>query len=717
MAELADQLINAFDSLLLNKNNHHQPLGFIKELLVGASITKSTEGIEFINLQNNIETNASSILLQYINQLQISPDNVEPLRTTFVLLQGLLHLHQPSQNLFKSQYNLKILLKFLPLSLHSPEYHKLAIPLLDLILLSFIDSVQVSQTFEATGGLEILVQAMKSKALKVEIRVKVLETLWAWWIDDTEEEEEIHKVPSPDLQEEEEEEEEEEANTSAEERGDCTPKPIVRVQIHPSSTPRKPPTSSSSSSPMVKSSSEGSSHHPNSKKSSDPAIRLRSMLENTVGQFVPATPHHNHNRTSLHKSHPLSPSKKSSHHSSSPLLVTKQDDHGSEEEDLDTSPHKLFKVRERRTATTSANTPQRLIRHKQSASLGSIQASFNPTQSSEEDEKNGLGGSTQDRARPSTVFLSGTNTPSRRSTILDHTRPSSITPSDRKRFSVDTPKARPRPTSTPLRVNLLPSSNSRPTRLTPQHQSSSSSASSQDEESAYTPIKKTTTSSSRHSPLLPSRSGSGSGTGLIGSKQLLLTPVTPTSTNLNNLIVNGFLNPSTISSPNKKFINKPVLHSFNSSSSSTTTTMENHKEDDQDGIINHYDLESIVNGTDSDLPTSEVIALKSARKERVKKHHHHVKNLEPSQDSSTSTTTPSFVVGDSKTTTNGDRGHLSKSEIKTITLGKYMANSQELARNFQLIGVGFKHLSSSSKSSSNSKSKSSNSLLSLSLRI
>ncbi|KAA1072894.1 hypothetical protein PGTUg99_025638 [Puccinia graminis f. sp. tritici] len=815
--ELDQQLIRAYDSLLLNKNNALDSLALIKRLLIGASIggNDSELGKQFINSQNHLELNASLVLLTSISQIsnQLITDKQQPstalinqLSSSFILLQGLLHLHPQSQDLFKSEYNLRILLKFLPLALHSAAYSSIGLPLLDLLLMTFVDSATNAQLFESAGGLEILVQAMKQKSLKTELRVKVLEALWAWWIDEDDPAPDTHPIlppinhpcqsppnldsalpnpnppnhqdhpksssandhhqtpsnksransrirpislPPPSLSE-----EDELANTSGNlSDGHETPKanklaPKVRIQPSSatkpisrsqSSLPQQPP-SSSHSSPMVKSSSEGSNISATpfrASKSSDPASRLRMMLENTAGQFVPATPHHPHRTrpaataTSTPRDHSSSPSRAVPLHKSHPVSLVKNssdsDDQqrtsggrpseSSEDSDMvNLSPNKLFGVRQRRTAIKPAsNTPQRLIRHKQSASLGSIQHQLQlPTkahsQSSEDEGISGSGSADSEREgaqrardptrrpiRSSATFtpepMASTDTPRRPSSRLTQaTTPHIVPSSERKRLSCDTPRAT-RPSA------KTPSRNSVHLKLTPQRPASpakagSSSSSSHDElmieqtpRRALSPIK---LSSSRASA------------SMTASNKTLITPVTPTSSKHNNLIVAGKLNPS--STPNKKFISKPLspVHAR----------------------IYQSDLESIVNATDSDVRPNP--ALFSNKKDKSK----HRRSVGVKKSTPTTTTPPDDdddyacdekplpttpqqepesgedqlrspltarpIVGptpDVLKQSVGTAQHQQRKQKKTGILEKYMANSDELVRSFREIGVGFKALS------------------------
>lgn len=90
----------------------------------------------------------------------------------------------------------KILLDFLLPSLEAAALQALAVPLLDLLLIAFIDSPINKQLFESSGGLEILIKAMKNKHIRKDVRVKVLETVWGWWIEDDDEKEPTETVPT-----------------------------------------------------------------------------------------------------------------------------------------------------------------------------------------------------------------------------------------------------------------------------------------------------------------------------------------------------------------------------------------------------------------------------------------------------------------------------------------------------------------------------------------
>ncbi|OAV96098.1 hypothetical protein PTTG_02121, partial [Puccinia triticina 1-1 BBBD Race 1] len=51
------------------------------------------------------------------------------------------------------------------------------------VLITFVNFPANVQLFESKCRLDIAVQAMKQKALKTKLRVRVFKTPWAWWID------------------------------------------------------------------------------------------------------------------------------------------------------------------------------------------------------------------------------------------------------------------------------------------------------------------------------------------------------------------------------------------------------------------------------------------------------------------------------------------------------------------------------------------------------
>ncbi|MBW0519832.1 hypothetical protein O181_059547 [Austropuccinia psidii MF-1] len=494
ISNLSRNLIRIYDSLLLNaaqlKQDQDQDrwdsidhsLNLIKSLLMHSINPKGRHyrtGNHFINLQSKVELNASIVLLRWLSMIS-SQDQIEKLdeksiqsvSNTFIIFQGLLHLHLPTQRLFSSQFNLKILLDFLPSSLNSNLLYPIALPLLDLILTSFINSPINAQLFESSGGLEILIKAMKQRGIKTELRVKILETVWAWWIDDEDGSTDHHLVPPsmasfypspktpshPTFGQPHSSSLNHSSSTSSSSPSQLTPsaKPHPRIpsitlsdredanftpvsrnrtssHARRMSLPHSNSSSNSSNSvtdhqhgnhksqlnqpskllhanlssspnPSSKSSTSRDNLTPSSltqkgmsspaissnpqSKSSDPASRLRMMLENTAGEFIPATPRHprqtqavvtnSPSRTNnvLHKSHPipLHNNTPSRHLDNQLKLTSKHSDESEESDQLEISPIKLFNSRQRRSqAKEGANTPQRLIRHKQSASLGSIQ--------------------------------------------------------------------------------------------------------------------------------------------------------------------------------------------------------------------------------------------------------------------------------------------------------------------------------------------------------
>ncbi|WAQ83627.1 hypothetical protein PtA15_4A75 [Puccinia triticina] len=612
-ATMEQQLLTTHDTLLLTTNTA-PALASLRQLLIGAALGG--------------------------DQQQAGRDQ---LATEFILLQGLLHLHPPSQQLFRSEYNLRILLNFLPLALHAHPYAPLGIPLLDLLLITFVDAPANAQLFEAAGGLEILVQAMKQKALKTELRVKVLETLWAWWIDDEEPGPENHPIlppitthhpssrsrpnsrirpislPPPTLPE-----EDELANTSGNlSDGHETPKPhkpAPRLTIQPSST----------SKPISR--SQSSSLQPPPTSTSSPMLNK-------------PTPY------SLHKSHPVSLLKNRSDSEDAPQQAVGGRGEGrpsesSEDSDrLDLSPHKLFAPRQRRTALKpfTNNTPQRLIRHKQSASLGSLQLPTSSTalsrQSSEDEGPSGSEPEPRAHREPPS------DTPRRPSSKLGlHT------PSERKRLSCDTPRAARPAAKTPARQ---PKHHPRAPSPVRSCSSSSDGRPDQDDEEGkeHTPQRRPQPTPLMLSATTPTPLATT-------TSKTLITPITPTSSSHNNLIVAGKINPSSAClSPNKRFINKPLspVHAR----------------------IYQSDLESIVNATDSDVRPNPALfshkkptlgASAAKRRRSVAKHPDHLLTSPPAERST-------------------------RKMKKTGILEKYMANSDELVRSFKEIGVGFKALS------------------------
>ncbi|KAG0151529.1 hypothetical protein CROQUDRAFT_667824 [Cronartium quercuum f. sp. fusiforme G11] len=501
--DLPSYLLTTYDALLFTGSDSqlthqhlktsHRSLSILKSFLVGATLgtgDSKQAGSSFIGLQQRLELNATMILLRWFSMVShrilnqdpstTDQDDIEIVRqaiTAITIIQGLLHLHPPSQKLFGSQFNLKILLNFLSPSLEASWLQSLALPLLDLLVTTFIDCPFNKQLFESTGGLEILVKAMKNRGIRKDVRVKVLETVWGWWID--EESDESPQPPAlfqPGLA------------TPAVKRGRnqsspaSTPMRGIGVEIekevfelrrsgvradsvdrgahagtrdqpaavtpgnsrlrpnslpplndpqlasghengHLDNTPRAShagfrarnmsvdgdtPTSASthrfqptpsdrarlafpertqpqSSSPMLKSSSAGLLATPAPARSGDPTMRLRQMLENTASDFVPATPRHprtrptprkdrdqlilSPSRRGLHRSHPAR--RYSTHLSSESEEIPEETDE--EARDTTSTPTKLFISKSRRTAAAQGgNTPQRMLRHKQSASLGSI---------------------------------------------------------------------------------------------------------------------------------------------------------------------------------------------------------------------------------------------------------------------------------------------------------------------------------------------------------
>ncbi|EGG04437.1 uncharacterized protein MELLADRAFT_88818 [Melampsora larici-populina 98AG31] len=203
--ELESHLLTTYDNLLNStiKSNQqqlkisHLSLSIIKQFLIHFTLGshhQKKDAIEFIKSQSQLQLNATMILIRWISKIsdrilstdphQIDAELLHQFVLALTLIQGLLHLHPPSQKLFSSQFNLQILLRFLSPSLEIRELQSITIPLLDLLLTTFIDSSFNKQLFESSGGLEILIKAMKNKQIKKEFRVKVLETVWGWWIDE-----------------------------------------------------------------------------------------------------------------------------------------------------------------------------------------------------------------------------------------------------------------------------------------------------------------------------------------------------------------------------------------------------------------------------------------------------------------------------------------------------------------------------------------------------
>lgn len=357
-------------------------------------------------------------------------------------------------------------------------------------------------------------------------------------------------------------------------------------------------------------------------------------------------------------------------------------------------------VRQRRTAIKlGSNTPQRMIRHKQSASLGSIQNQLqqhNPTttttsssrsrQSSEDEGVQGPGsdGSSEresHRARdptrrtihssiiPHSPTLAGTQ---RRpiSKITEAQQPLAMESSAEemtKRLSVDTPRAS-RSSKTTLRASG-PSSSSKASGASSSSpaMTKSSSCSSQDEQ--YTPKRSST-------PLKPAK-----------TNKVLITPAaaaaaaaTPMSNSNNKM---GLLTP--LLSPNQRFISKPLTPNYSK--------------------INHSDLELMVNGTDSDVGPSAALFL-SGKKERTTSTRGRStikKGVGGKEEEATEATSSQRMVErplvseesvlvDQGGPHEAGGGAGGKKLKKSGILEKYMANSDELVRSFREIGVGFKAL-------------------------
>lgn len=152
-----------------------------------------------------------------------------------------------------------------------------------------------------------------------------------------------------------------------------------------------PQADSALSSPLVKSSSahsSASSGGSRPERSGDPTMRLRQMLENTASDFVPATPRHPRVKSSTrrdliaptssstprHGLHRSQPARRLSCQLSSGSEDIPEETDEEEQDRRDATPTKLFISKNRRTAAQQGgNTPQRMLRHKQSASLSSIQ--------------------------------------------------------------------------------------------------------------------------------------------------------------------------------------------------------------------------------------------------------------------------------------------------------------------------------------------------------
>lgn len=406
----------------------------------------------------------------------------------------------------------------------------------------------------------------------------------------------------------------------------------------------------------------------------------------------------------LHRSYPISQTNRAvpldSHSkisSSESETASRPSDDSEDSDRLEVSPHQLFTGRPRRNQIQQAgNTPQRLIRHKQSASLGSIQhlsqapASAIATQHRQSNEDDSGSGSEPTglrvvRARDPTVRPLQLSSPvsSRPTTglgLLTSVATTVTGPPHRPGSRLS--RASSAETKSPVVESFEPKAvasdshrlgrNSKPpsrggvsrgSKLTSTGEASPmliESRPSMKEESEGSDLARPKLSAgvsqSVGAPITPS-----------GSKSVRRSAMTtPVSTNSKS-VVN-----STVS-PNKRFISRPL----------TPNNL----------LINQSDLELIVNGTDSDIGVSIALSKKDKRKSlQSKKATSNLACLEDQSNSKLSGTTasPSATPAARKANVNPNVKSIGLSNLKHKKgkiLEKYMSNSDQLVRSFKEIGV------------------------------
>ncbi|CAH7690376.1 expressed protein [Phakopsora pachyrhizi] len=729
-----NSLVEVYDNLLLSASSNSEEkerlgkvdesLVYLRNLLAGATLggLNMNEGKSFIKLQNRVELNA----------------------------------------------------------LESTRFNSLALPLLDLLLTSFVDSPVNAQLFESTGGLEILIRAMKKKDIRKEVRVKVLETVWGWWIDEenisstTDDDPQLRFPPSMLI-----------AHSSSNLKSFNNPqdsdssldrnrsrfisnqspqinspktqtrsnptktKHSKRVSLEsgsPISTPtRKVPDSgskkflvpktasrsdrlsedfkkpssklnldilSSNSSPrarssglnqsrsdnddgekarisspaMSKSSSGGTGAALRVPKSSDPASRLRQMLENAAGEFVPATPHHNRVRPTTPIEHD-SPSRFRALNRSHPAQVlsynsprgagyrsegrTDEEDESEGSEKLDSTPttNKFFITKHRR-ALAKDNTPQRMLRHKQSASLSSIQdrltndtpVKIQPSKLNSDSSDNRVSGSDQPqqprRNRTDSRLRAGTPPPILNSSNLkDRARTVQVS-TPRSPFSNSTPRSPRIVVSNRRGISSGSESENITTTTTSNNDKKLGNLSKQDE-TLETPRASSSATREHHQ----NRTNSNA-----------LTPMRSTVGRSLGIVTNSAGNMLVSPGQNKNLLIRP-----------STPNMK----------INQDDLEMMINEvTDGD--SSEAIRRltrsdkENAREERRLDesnhdvHHPREKGTKLSEDRDGS----QIVAENGSGNLNGKSSRTDRKKNKEEILEKYMSNSDQLVKSFKKIGIG-----------------------------
>ncbi|KAK7033584.1 hypothetical protein VNI00_012816 [Paramarasmius palmivorus] len=241
------QIQDSLDTLLSSNESHHlKALESLESLFVHACLSKGDDLKWFSALQGTFECNVVSRLIPYLTHLPISQSHISHLTITTSLIQGIVLNHSPSKAWLGRPHPLSVLVELLLASRHlpdtSPNPH-LSSTILDTLLCILVDSPPAIRAFEQVKGVEAVVRLLKRSGTGRGVRMKCLEFLYFYLLDETLEvpmlgastkEKEVEvEVPVPTV-----------PNTpTSSKTPSTTTKPASKPKPFISATPIRPPTS------------------------------------------------------------------------------------------------------------------------------------------------------------------------------------------------------------------------------------------------------------------------------------------------------------------------------------------------------------------------------------------------------------------------------------------------------------------------------------------
>ncbi|ESK89388.1 cell division control protein 14 [Moniliophthora roreri MCA 2997] len=191
--EIQHTIQDALDSLLLpsTSNNHLTALQSLESLFVTACLSKGQDYDWFLALQGTFECNVVARLIPYLSHLPINTSSHTPqLAIAISLIQGIVLNHLPSKAWLGRKAPLGVLVELLLASRHLPssddskETH-LSSAILDTLLCILVDSPIAIRAFEEVKGVEAVVRLLKRGGTCRSVRMKCLEFLYFYLLDET----------------------------------------------------------------------------------------------------------------------------------------------------------------------------------------------------------------------------------------------------------------------------------------------------------------------------------------------------------------------------------------------------------------------------------------------------------------------------------------------------------------------------------------------------